>query len=158
MVQVSLAALPDRGLTHFMTTIMGEMPEFDLLAPISSDTDVIDRVDQLIDPGERRDRSLWLFFLTADAIQLPVVVPIDDMPASPDPGTADGICHVIAGVLDDEAPGGSAVVTLVRASGLGVTDADRQWLLALRSAADKAGAELRMLCLATRQGTRRLDL
>jgi hypothetical protein len=48
---------------------------------------------------ERRDRSLWLIFLAADAVQLPVVVPIDDMPANPDPGTAGSICDVIAHVI-----------------------------------------------------------
>jgi hypothetical protein len=140
-----------------MMTMTGEAPEFDLLTPISSDADVLGRVDQLIDTDDRRDRSLWLFFLTADAVQLPVVVPIDDMPISPDPDTAWSICHLIADVLRDSVPGGSAVITLVRESGLIVAGPDRQWLTALRSAAGSAGLPLRMLCLATRDGTRQLD-
>jgi len=141
-----------------MMTITGETPDYDLLAPISTDAEVLDRVDQLIDTDARRDRSLWLFFLTADAVQLPVVVPIDDMPISPDPDTAGSICHMIEHVLRDAAPGGSAVITLVRDNGLTVTDPDQQWLMALRSAAATTGMHLRMLCLATREGTRQLDL
>ncbi len=61
----------------------GGTPEYDLLAPLDTDTDVLDRVDQLISHDERRDRSLWLLFLAADAVQLPVV-PIDDVPANPE--------------------------------------------------------------------------
>jgi hypothetical protein len=141
-----------------MMNITGEIPGYDLLAPICTDAEVLGRVDQLIDTDARRDRSLWLFFLTADAVQLPVVVPIDDMPVSPDPSTAGNICRMIAHVLGDSAPGGSAVITLVRDNGLSVTDTDQQWLLALTSAAAKTGSHLRMLCLATKEGTQQLDL
>lgn len=132
-------------------------PYYDLLDPINTDAEVLVRVDQLIETDARRDRSLWLLFLTADGLQLPVVVPIDDIPLSPDPDSADNICHVIAHVLSDAAPGGSAVITLVRESGLGVTDPDEEWLMALKTAAEKADLHLRMLCLATREGTRCLD-
>jgi hypothetical protein len=141
-----------------MMTITSGTPDYDFLAPISTDAEVLGRVDQLIDTDSRRDRSLWLLFLTADAIQLPVVVPVDDMPISPDPETAGSICHMIAHVLRDSAPGGSAVITLVRDNGLSMTGPDEQWLMALRSAAATTGTHLRMLCLATREGTRQLDL
>jgi len=140
-----------------MTTITAEDPKFDLLAPLGTDAQVLDRVDHLIALEERRGRSLWLFFLTADAVQLPVLVPIDDMPAISDPDTARSICRIIADVLDESAPGGSAVITLVQDTGLSVSGPDRQWLTALRSAAATTGAHLRMLCLATTHGTRQLD-
>src|SRR5215472_4775108 len=100
-----------------MMTSTGGIPDFDLLAPLTTDTEILDRVDELIGEDERRDRSLWLFFLSADAVQLPVVVPIDDMPASPDADSAGNICHMIAQVLHDSAPGGSVVATLVRGNG-----------------------------------------
>lgn len=141
-----------------MMTITGGTPDYDLLAPISTDAEVVRRVDQLIGTDARRDRSLWLMFLSADAVQLPVVVPVDDIPITPDPDTAGSICQVIANVLRDAAPGGSAVITLVRDSGLSVTDPDQQWLMALRTAAARTGMPLRMLCLAAREGTRQLDL
>ena len=158
VAQEGLAALSVPGLTRPMMTITGGTPDYDLLDPISTDTEVIDRVDQLIDVEDRRDRSLWLIFLTADGIQLPVVVPVDDMPISPDPDTTGNICHMITHVLRDAAPGGSVVITLVRENGLSVTGPDQQWLMALKSAAATAGLHLRMLCLATRDGTRQLDL
>lgn len=141
-----------------MMTITGGTPDYDLLTPISTDAEVLDRVDQLIGTDARRDRSLWLLFLTADAVQLPVVVWVDDMPIIPDPDTAGSTCHMIAHVLRDAAPGGSAVITLVRDNGLSMTDPDQQWLVALRLAAARTGTPLRMLCLATTEGTRQLDL
>lgn len=143
-----------------MTTITDETPDYDydLLAPICTDTEIVDRVDYLIDTYDRRDRSLWLFLLKGDGVQLPVVVQIDDMPISPDPETAEGICSIVAEVLRDGTPGGSAVIIFVRENGLSMTDPDRQWLMALRSAAAKTGMPLRMVCLATREGTRQLTL
>ena len=65
-----------------MITTTGGTPDHDLLAPLSTDAEVLVRVDQIIRKDARRDRSLWLFFIAADAVQLPVVVPIDDVPAS----------------------------------------------------------------------------
>ncbi len=140
-----------------MITITGGNPDYDLLAPIATDDEVLGRIDQLIGTDARHDRSLWLSFLTADAVQLPVVVPVDDIPISPDSHAAASICHVIAHVLRDAAPGGSAVITLVRDNGLRVTGPDQQWLMALKSAAASTGILLRMMCLATREGTRQLD-
>jgi hypothetical protein len=140
-----------------MMTITGGTPDYDPLAPLSTDAEVLDRVDQVIGNDARRDRTLWLLFLAADAVQLPVVVPIDDVPASPGPDAARCICDMIAQVLHDAAPGGSVVITLVRGNGLSVTDPDRQWLMALRASAARTGVHLRMLCLATRDGARRLD-
>jgi hypothetical protein len=64
---------------------------------------------------------------------------------------------LIANVLSDALPGGSAVITLVRPDRLGVTASDQQWLLAVRAAAARTGAPLRMICLATRDGVRQLD-
>jgi hypothetical protein len=138
-----------------MTTITDGTPDFDVSAPLDTDADVLERVDRLIGEDARRDRSLWLFFLTADAVQLPVVVPIDDVPVDPDPGTAGNICDLIARVLNDAAPGGSAVITLVVGDGRGVTDSDRQWFAAVRTAAAMTGVRLRMLCLATGDGVLR---
>ena len=140
-----------------MMTITNGTPEYDRLAPLNTDTDVLDRVDQLISHDARRDRSLWLMFLAADGVQLPVVVPIDDVPAHPEPGAARQICDVIARVLDDAVPGGSVVITLARDHGLGVTDSAQQWCTALQAAAAQTGVNLRMLCLATMDGVWRLD-
>jgi hypothetical protein len=140
-----------------MMTTTGETPDFDLLTPLDTDADVLDRVDQIIGEDARRDRALWLLFLDADAVQLPVVVPIDDIPANPDPDCARSICDMSAHVLNDAAPGGSAVITLVRDHRQGMPDSDQQWLMAFQAAAARTGVRLRMFCVATRDGVRRLE-
>jgi hypothetical protein len=140
-----------------MLTITGGTPEYDLLASLDTDADVLDRVGQLISHDVRRDRSLWLMFLAADAVQLPVLVPIDDVPANPEPGAAESICDVIAHVLNDAVPGGSVVITLVRDNGRGGADSDHNWIIALQAAAARTDVRLRMICLATTDGVRRLE-
>jgi hypothetical protein len=140
-----------------MLTIKGGMPDFNLLAPLNTDADLLNRVDQVISHQDRRGRSLWLMFLSADAVQLPVAVPIDDVPAEPGPDAAGCIGDLIAGVLKDAAPGGSAVITLVREGGGAVTDSDQRWLVALHGAAAHTDVRLRMICLATEDGIRRLE-
>jgi hypothetical protein len=152
-----MAAVAGPRLTWPMMTNTGGTPEYELLAPLDTDTDVLDRVDQLISLDARRDRSLWLMFLAADAVQLPVVVPIDDVPANPDPRAAGSICDVIACVLNDAAPGGSVVITLARDNGRAVTESDQRWFTALQAAAAQTGISLRMFCLATPDAVRRLD-
>lgn len=140
-----------------MTTITGGTPDHDLLAPLGTDTDVVSCVDQLIGENARRDRSLWLILLAADAVQLPVAVSIGDVPATPDPDSAGSICSVIAQVLDDAAPGGSAVITLVPGDEVSWADSGLQWLTALRAAAATTGVHLRMFCVATRDRVWQLD-
>ena len=78
-------------------------------------------------------------------------------PINPAPDAAASICQVIAHVIRDAAPGGSAVITLVLDNGLSGTGRDQEWLMTLRPAIARTGTPLRMLCLATREGTRQLD-
>jgi hypothetical protein len=139
-----------------MMNIEGETPNNDSPAPVGTDAGVLDRVNQVVGQDTQSDR-LCLLFLAPDYEQLPVVVLIDDVPAKPDPGTAGSICDVIANVLDRAVPGTSAVVALVRPNCVSVTDADMQWLMTLKAAAERTGLHLRMLCLATSDGVRRLD-
>lgn len=136
----------------------GAAPGFDLTAPLDTDQDVLRRVDCLLDRDSRHRRSLWLLFLSGECVQLPVVVPVDDVPDRPDPELVGNLCGVIADVLDDAAPGGSAVVTLTRPGGAAVDETDVYWFRALYSAARERGASIRMLCLATQTGVRQLTL
>ena|SRR5690348_4346117 len=140
-----------------MTKLTCVVPEYDPLGPLVSDTDVLYRVEQIIGYDSRRDRSLWLFFLGADAVQLPVVVTLDDVPAYPVPGAAASICEMTGRVLASAAPGGSVVITLVPENERGGADCDQQWTSALRAAAARAGVHLRMICLAATEGVRRLE-
>ena len=119
-----------------MMTIEGETPNNDSPVAVGTDAGVLDRVNQVVGQDTQSDR-LCLLFLAPDDEQLPVVVSIDDVPAKPDPGTAGSICDVIANVLDRAVPGTSAVVALVRPNCVSVTDADMQWLMTLKAAAER---------------------
>lgn len=134
------------------------VPGIDLTAPLSTDQDVISRIDRLVDQDSRRHRSLWLFFLSGDGIQLPAVVPIDDVPERPDALLVGNLCGVIADVLGDVAPAGCAVVTLARPGGETVEDSDRDWFRSLHRFARERGAAIRLICLATQAGVRQLTI
>jgi hypothetical protein len=130
----------------------------DLAAPLSTDQDIIHRVDHLLDQDSRRHRSLWLLFLSGEGVQLPVFVPIDDVPVPPDSLLARNLCGVIADVLGDVAAAGSAVVTLTRPGDETVDACDREWFHTLHAAARERGAAVRLICLATEAGTRKFTL
>lgn len=140
------------------TSAAGDAPDLDLTAPLSTDQDVLRRVDQLIDHPSRRIRSLWLLFVSSDGVQLPAVVPIDGVPEQPEPQLVGNVCFVIADVLAHQAPGGSAIVVLTRPGSETVDDTDRYWFRTIYSAARERGATIRMLCLATQTSVRQLTV
>jgi hypothetical protein len=140
------------------TDISGAAPGFDPAAPLDTDEDLLRRVDHLVDRDARHRRSLWLLFLSSEHVQLPVVVPVDDVPDRPETGLVGNLCGIIAEVLEDAAPGGSAVITLTRPGGEAVSETDAYWFRALCGAARERGAAIRMICLATPAGIRQLTL
>jgi hypothetical protein len=140
-----------------MTTIACTTPDYDMSAPLMTDADVLERVGSCIDQQSRTGRSLWIMFVDPGGVQLPVLVPIDGVPESPEPGDARAVCHLITQVLSDAAPGGSAVISLTRPGTGHVRESDQHWTSTLRKAAADEGTTLRMVCLATRDGIRRLD-
>jgi len=135
-----------------------ETPRSELLAtPVRTDADVLARVALIIDDEARRLRALWLFFLDHDGLQNEVVVPIDCIPARPDPQIAGTVCHVVSRLLSGtDAPDGTAIITLSRPGIADLGDADRHWLSALQEGAATYNAPIRMLCLATPGGVREL--
>lgn len=140
------------------TFAAGDAPDLDLTAPLSTDQDVLRCVDRLVDQRSRRNRSLWLLFVSSHGVLLPVVVPIDGVPERPDPQFAGNMCFVIADVLAHQAPGGTAVVVLTRPGSETVDDADRYWFRTIHGAARERGASIRMLALATQTTVRRLTV
>jgi hypothetical protein len=139
------------------TTPSARLAASDIAVPLRTDDDVLRRVDLLIDLQARELRSAWLLFIAATGVQLPVVVPIDDVPERPDPGTASSLCWLVAVALRENVPGGSAVVVLTRPGSVAANDADRNWAAALHRAARDRGASLRLVCLATPAGVGRLS-
>src|SRR5258708_36765561 len=94
------------------TDSASSVPGIDLAAPLTTDQDLVCLVDRLLDQDSRRHRSLWLLFLSGDGVQLPVVVPIDDVPERPAGLLVDNRCDLIPPVLDDSAPAGADVAHL----------------------------------------------
>ncbi len=135
-----------------------ETPRSELLAtPVRTDADVLARVALIIDDEARRLRALWLFFLDLHGLQNEVVVPIDCIPARPDPQIAGTVCHVVSRLLSGtHEPDGTAIITLSRPGIADLGDADRHWLSALQEGAATYNAPIRMLCLATPGGVREL--
>jgi hypothetical protein len=139
------------------TATQGPLPASDIAVPLRTDEDVLRRIDLLIDQDARQARSIWLLFLSATGVQLPVVVPIDGVPERPDLTTARSLCWVIAEALRHNVPGGYAVVVLTRPGAGLANDADLDWAATLDRAAGDRGASLRMVCLAAPSGVWRLS-
>lgn len=130
----------------------------DLAVPVLTDRDVLDRVRCLVDQDASRRRTLWLMFLAPDGAQLPVLLPIDDVPERPDAAVVASLCSIVAHVLGDASEGGSAVLTLSRPGGLTPSDSDSYWVRALHRAAAEQDIGIRMVCLAAEPGVCQLPL
>jgi hypothetical protein len=129
-----------------------------LTSPLRTDADVLARIEQLIAPADRVRQSLWLFFLDQDQAQLPVVMPIADVPDDPDPELVGNLCWTIAEALGGSGPAGSVVITLTHPGPASPGDADRTWHTRLRDGAAAHDAHVRMMCLATPEGVAPLSL
>ena len=106
-------------------------------APIRSAAELTDRWATLLDPPEFAGRSLWLTWLGADGRQLPVVVPVEDLPQRPDAALLVGLGEVHGGVLRDQLGGaGHLALALCRPGPSAITEDDDAWAEALRSALD----------------------
>ncbi len=137
------------------TATTGATPDFTRTSPVHSDDDVLRRVDLLLDESARQLRSVVLLFLDADGVQLPVVVPIDNVPERPDPVIVGNLCWIIGEALTLN-PGGSAVVVVTRPGPGPAGDADRYWASTLDRFAREHRATIRMVCLATPSGVLQL--
>jgi hypothetical protein len=129
---------------------MTRKPDLPLL---DSPEAIVDALELFIGPEDRCRRSLWIVWLDADGRPLPVVVPMDDRPLTPDPGLLEGLIHVIASQAE---PGGEVLLTLTRPGGQGVEEGDRAWFHALHQAAETASVRLGPIHLGTEHGIRAL--
>ena len=139
------------------TTLAGPVADQDAARPLRTDSEVLERVDWLLDACSRRRRSVWLAFLTATGLQLPVVVPIDAVPEYADLPGARSLCWIAAETMRQFAPGGSAVLALTRPGPADAGPGDLEWEQVLSQAARERGVVLRMVCLATPEGVRPLS-
>lgn len=126
--------------------------------PLRTDDDVLRRVEQQVGPAAV-DRRLWLMWVDGDGRQAPVVMPVDDIPRSPEPTMLDGLGQVLAGLraeLRTDLGPGSVILTLERLGADAAQPADRNWADALGRVCEHVQAPLRGVFLSTRGGVRRL--
>lgn len=122
------------------------------LVSLSTDEEILARIEPILDPDARQLRSLVLQFLDDADVELPV----NGIPRQPDRPTVTNLCWIITQVLDEHAPGGSAVLTLTRPGGDEIDPDDLRWYDAITETAATEGARIRLVCLGTRDGVRAL--
>jgi hypothetical protein len=84
----------------------------------------------LLDPPRFGARSLWLTWFDGDGTQHPLVVPVDDIPLSPEHRMARGLGELHDTVAEHLAgPGlGHLAMALCRPGHPAVTDSDDEWV------------------------------
>ena len=83
---------------------------------------------QLLDPPAFRIRSLWLTWFAADGRQLPMLVPVDDVPARPPRTTLASLLQVHELVVSERLGGdGHLAMALCRPGPAEPTDDDLAW-------------------------------
>lgn len=127
-----------------------------LAVPIITDEDVLHRVSAIIEPGVRRKRTLWLFFLHRDLCQANLLVPIEEVPERPETAVISNVCYVASESVAQAPSLLSVVITLSRPGTLRRTEADRHILRALQHGAARYATPVRMIVLATPEGVREL--
>ncbi|MDN5917890.1 MAG: hypothetical protein L0I76_22805 [Pseudonocardia sp.] len=133
-------------------------PKINDMPILRTDADLLDRVRLLIGPAAR-DRQLWIVFIDGDGRQVPVMMPISDMPERPEPGTTAGLTTVLGGLRPDlvTADGeGSVALVLERHGPDHVLPRDRDWAEALTRAGADGEVALRGLFLSTPGGVQQL--
>ena len=99
--------------------------------PVTTIAQARDRVAQLV--GSALRRQLWLMLLDRDGVQLPMIIPIEDIPLRPQAGHLTALAVQFAELLDSYAPGGSMILTLERPGGPDLTAPDQAWASELRA-------------------------
>jgi hypothetical protein len=151
-MSVVLAILPVMDDPHG-ATLADQLSQ----SPVITDADVLARLDAIISPGARRERSLWLFFFYSDGTQAPVIVPLDAMPEMPEEEDAEVPFHMLRHFYGlDDGSDLSFVLAICRDGSLELTASDRQWLRMLQWGITEYAAPVRMICLATPDGVRGL--
>lgn len=117
--------------------------------PLDTDAEITARVGELI--GRANSRQLWLLFLDDVNVQLPLLIPIDGLPADP---TADQTERVVANIheLMLEIGAGSVVTVWERYGAPTLSRQDAAWARSLKDACDDQGVRLRAMLLSHRNG------
>lgn len=100
-------------------------------APVTTIAEAQDRVADLVGPAIVR--KLWFMLLDRHGRQVPVLIPLEDIPMRPEPGDLALFAGTLAALLEEHAPGGSVILTLERPGPAAPTPSDRDWGTELRA-------------------------
>ncbi len=111
----------------------------DRTTPVRTTAELTSRWHQQLGVPVFTARSLWLTWLD-DGVPLPVVIPVDDVPAVPDRPLLAHLAQVCGSVAESHASGAAHVaMALCRTGSAPATADDRAWERGLREAFDAAG-------------------
>ena len=117
--------------------------------PVRSAAELTTRWRTLLEPPVFRARSLWLAWFDGDGRQSPVVVPVDDIPVSPDTGIYAGLRGLNAAVAESQGGHGCHLaMALCRPGKASVSDSDGEWVAALSEVFDGLNGQTWSLHLA----------
>ncbi len=100
--------------------------------PLFTEADMKRRIEELIAPAIHNGQ-LWVLFLDARRRQLPLMVPIEDMPAVP---THDDVASLVTVLGELRSEYDSVILVMERLGTDAIAAVDRRWADALRTAAD----------------------
>ncbi len=116
--------------------------------PVRSAAALTDRWRTLLEPPVFRARALWLTWFDSEGRQSPVVVPVEDLPESPDPGSYAGFRGLNGAVAESMASGCHLALALCRPGTATVRDSDDQWVAAFAEVFDELEGQTWSLHLA----------
>lgn len=119
--------------------------------PVVTDAEVEARVADLV--GRACRRQFWMLFLDDESRQIPLVMPMDDYPASPDDGNIDMFALRIKEIMHAE-DAAQVIFVWERRLGERATPADRAWASALGAACREIGVVVRAQLISYRGGVR----
>jgi hypothetical protein len=102
--------------------------------PVRTAEELTQRWERLLDPPVFSARSLWLTWLD-DGFLLPVVIPVDDIPARPDRQVLADLVNVCEAIAESHVAGECHIaLALCRPGRPSVSVDDESWATGLRSA------------------------
>jgi hypothetical protein len=130
---------------------MSTLPYSDRLPPLSTDARIEERVSHLI--GEAHTRQLWLLFVDGDDMQLPLLLPIGDLPPMPVPEATAVVVNNLGWLMREI--GATRLILVWERRGDNTLAADDvAWVSALATACRGARVPLRAMFLAHCYGVR----
>jgi hypothetical protein len=124
--------LPDRSFPAVTVSGMTKPPLADV--PVRTTEQLTQRLQMLLEPPTFSARSLWLTWLD-DGLMLPVVIPVDDVPAVPDRLLLASVLQVAEAIVESHATGlAHTAMALCRPGRATPTKDDQAWVDGLREA------------------------